>query len=37
MVVIVWLLELYLPMQSVDITTNAVSSNLARVLESTSP
>ena len=29
MVVIVWLLDLQLPMQSVPITTNVVNSNLA--------
>ena len=33
MVVIVWLLDLHLPMQSVLITTNVVSSNPTRVIQ----
>jgi hypothetical protein len=32
-VVIVWLLDLHLPMQSVLITTNVVSSNPTRVIQ----
>ena len=33
MVVIVWYLDLQLPMQSVPITTNVMSSNLAQAIQ----